>query len=99
MILIMGEARIRADQRDDALAAMTKVSDISLTEDGCIDYRFWTSISDPNHVLLLEQWYDKAALDAHGRAPHLKEFGAALRMVLDGRFSLTRYEISDSSAM
>jgi quinol monooxygenase YgiN len=99
MILITGRARLHVEHRDRALAAASKMSVESLAEPGCIDYRFWISPDDPNSVLLLEQWEDQAALDAHLAGPGLPGFAKEFGTALDGGFDLTRFEISASGPL
>ena len=99
MILITGMAKLHAEHRDSALAAAAEMSTHSLTEHGCIDYRFWISSTDPNSFLLFELWRDRAALDAHLAAPQLSEFAAVLGGALDGGFDLTRYEIASAGPL
>jgi len=94
MIMITGKARLKPEQRDAALAAADTMSTASMAEAGCIDYRFWVSATDANSMLLVEQWEDQAALDAHFLEPHLATFGAALGPALDGGIELTKFEIA-----
>jgi len=94
VIVIMGQGKVKPEARADMLAAAQRMSELSMAEDGCLDYRFWLSATDPNLVLLLEQWRDQAAIDAHFATPHLAEFGAAMGSALDGEFDLKRLEVS-----
>ncbi|HEX3825450.1 MAG TPA: putative quinol monooxygenase [Mycobacteriales bacterium] len=96
MIIITGQARIKTDHRDAALAAAAEMSANSLAEPGCLDYRFWVSASDPDSMLLLEQWQDQAALDAHLAAPHLARFVESIWPTLDGGMDVVRHEVADS---
>jgi quinol monooxygenase YgiN len=99
MILITGKATLLPDHRDAAIAAANTMSAASLAEPGCIDYRFWISTTDPNTMLLLEEWEDQASLDAHITQPHLAEFGAALGPALDGGFAVIKHEIASSGPL
>jgi quinol monooxygenase YgiN len=99
MILIIGKGQLLPERRDQALAAATTMSEASRGEAGCHDYRFWTSISDPNLMMVLEEWEDQAALDAHFRTPHLKEFAEALTRTLDGSLEVIKYEIASHGSL
>lgn len=94
MIIVTMKARLKEEHRDTALEAACKVSDDTLKEAGCIDYRFWVSPTDPNTLLLLEQWEDQAALDVHMTQPSLGELGAALGPALDGAPDVIKHEVS-----
>jgi quinol monooxygenase YgiN len=99
MIMITVHARLLDEQRDAAVAAANEMSSNSLAEPGCLDYRFWISTSDPNSVLLLEQWQDQAALDLHMEAPHMARFIEAIGPTLDGAMEATRHEVSSSGPL
>jgi quinol monooxygenase YgiN len=99
MIVITLKAKLLPEHRDSALAAASTMSAQSLTEAGCIDYRFWTLIDDPNSLLLFEQWEDQASLDVHLVQPQMGEFAAALGPALDGGMEATKFEIASSGPL
>ena len=93
-IVIAGNARIRSDAHDTALAAAARMREATLAEEGCVEYRFSFAFDDPDVVLLHEEWVDAAALDAHMATPHMAEFAGQLAAVLNGPVDFTRYEVS-----
>jgi quinol monooxygenase YgiN len=99
MIIITLKARLNAEHRDAAIAAAKVMSEHSLSEPGCIDYRFWVSVDDPSSVLLLEQWQDQAALDAHMAGPQLTEFATALGPALEGGMEAMKHEVASSGPL
>jgi quinol monooxygenase YgiN len=48
-------------------------------EQGCICYNLHQSKSDKAQFMFYEQWASQAALDAHGKAPHMKDLGEKLK--------------------
>jgi quinol monooxygenase YgiN len=94
VILILGRAKVHAQQRDAALAAAAAMSEASMAEDGCHEYSFWVSSDDPNSILLVERWEDDAALMAHAAAPHMKSFIEAIVPTLDGGMDVVRHDVS-----
>ena len=46
-------------------------------EKGCARYEYFAALEDPDRLLLLENWADEAALEAHQKSPAM----AALRAV------------------
>ena len=46
---------------------------------GCVSYTFAADVEDPDRVLGIEVWADRAALDAHMRHTHTRAFRAAHR--------------------
>lgn len=51
-------------------------------EDGNERYEYFLSLSDPETVLLIDQWADQAAIDAHHASPMMAQI-AALREKYD----------------
>lgn len=94
MLLVSGEATLHPHKRDEAIEAMNAMSEASMAEAGCHDYRFWFSSADPNRLLIFERWEDQASLDAHFRTPHMATFGAAFGPAVDGGVELTKFEIA-----
>lgn len=99
MILILGRARVHADQRDAALAAAAAMSAKSTAEAGCLEYSFWVSADDPNAIGLVERWEDDEALTAHMSAPHMATFIAAIGPALDGGMDVVRHDVSKSGPL
>lgn len=99
MIVITGSVPTKADKREVAVAAMVTMQEASLGETGCNKYQFGFAAQDPALVMIYEEWVDQAALDAHFAAPHMATFGAALKEVVAGPGSFTRYEVSSSGPL
>lgn len=61
-------------------------------EAGCICYNLHQAKSDKAKFMFYEQWASQAALDAHGKTPHMKALGEKLRdRTENGDFTL--YEV------
>jgi quinol monooxygenase YgiN len=54
--------------RDAALAARAE----TLKEDGCISYEQFSSLANPDKLVVVEQWASREALTAHSKQAHLK---------------------------
>jgi quinol monooxygenase YgiN len=54
-------------------------------EPGTLSYVLHRSVKDPTTFVFYETYQDQAALDAHGKTPYMKELGAAIAPLLDGR--------------
>ncbi|MEU1998891.1 putative quinol monooxygenase [Nocardia gamkensis] len=63
----------------------------TLAESGCIRYELYLHPTDPSRMVLLEEWADADALDAHFRTPHLKALATAFQEVLVEPFQLRRF--------
>lgn len=99
MIVITGTIPTRPEKRDAAIAAMVIMQEASLAEPGCNKYQFGFASQDPALAMIVEEWVDQAALDAHFATPHMAAFGLTLRDVVAGAGSVTRYEVSSSGPL
>jgi quinol monooxygenase YgiN len=88
MVLIEVTSTVRPEGRERALAAMR-----TMGEPGCLHYRFYNDVEDPNVFFIYERWTDDAALEAHRNAPHMAEFRKVFPEVLVGAPVFFRYDI------
>ena len=59
-------------------------------EPGNIRYEYYTSLEDPETVLLIDAWTDQAAIDAHHASPMMQTI-FALREKYDLHMTAERY--------
>ncbi|QLG47366.1 putative quinol monooxygenase [Natrinema halophilum] len=97
MIVISASFPVEPDRRDEALELIDELVTHSQSEDGVLDYRAATDVSDPNVVRFFEQYEDEDALDAHSQSDHFREFGAALPDLLAGEPTITRFDVDSAS--
>ena len=97
MIIVHGTFPVKADVRDDALELMRQMAFASRAEDGCVSYEFYVGLSDPNTLLLFQEWESVEALQGHFDTDHMEEFLRVLPDVLDGQVATRRYEVKVSS--
>ena len=62
------EAAERLEKGLQALAVPTR------EEEGCISYRLYVDPEDPAAMVMVEQWADSAAIEAHNQSKHLQAF-------------------------
>ena len=65
-------------------------------EPGCLSYDFYVGVSDPNTLLLFQEWESVEALQGHFDTDHMEEFLKVLPDVLDGEVATRRYEVKVS---
>ena len=63
-------------------------------EDGNLRYEYYFPMEDPETVLLIDQWRDQAAIDAHHASPMMGEI-AALREQFDLHMTVERFATDD----
>ncbi|HTV09376.1 MAG TPA: putative quinol monooxygenase [Candidatus Aquilonibacter sp.] len=60
----------RPDDREEIAAILRELTDASRQEPGCVSYIAHRVQSDPDTIVIYEQYRDQAALDAHRASPH-----------------------------
>jgi quinol monooxygenase YgiN len=60
----------------DGLAALGDLSVPTHAEQGCLAFALHTAADDPDHIVLIERWASRAALDEHLATEHLAAFRA-----------------------
>jgi quinol monooxygenase YgiN len=93
MIIVHGTFPVKPDQRNVALEMMRRMSIASRAEFGCVSYEFYIALTDPNTLLLFQEWETVDALQDHFQTVHMEEFLKTLPNVLDGEVSTRRYEV------
>jgi quinol monooxygenase YgiN len=98
-IIITATTHVRGDMREHAIEAAHALQSETLHERGCIEYRFWTALEDPDAILALEIWESEEALQNHLRAPHVALFNETLVGALDAPLTVTRHDVSSSGPL
>ena len=93
MIIVHGMFPVKPNVRDDALELMRRMAIASRAEFGCITYEFYVGLSDPNTLMLFQEWDSVEALQDHMETDHMDEFVKRLPQVLDGDVATRRYEV------
>ena len=94
MLAIAVTYKARPGMREEALRAARICSEKTRCEIGNEDYTFYEGIDDEQRFFLFEHWESREALDAHLKTPHLADFRAALKDLLEGPASIRVYEVS-----
>ena len=71
------------------------IADAIRKEDGNLGYRYFLPLDDPETVLLIDQWRDQAAIDAHHASPMMQQL-AQLREKYDLHMTAERYHSADA---
>ena len=87
-----GAARRFAEEMTDS-GTVAAIRD----EEGNLRYEYYQSLDDPGTILLIDQWRDQTAIDAHHASPMMQTI-AALREKYDLHMTVERY-VSDESGL
>ncbi len=93
MIIVHGVFPLKAETREEALELMRKMAFRCRAEQGCISYEFYVGLSDPNTLLLFQEWESAEALQDHFETEHIEEFLRVIPEVLDGEVATRRYVV------
>ncbi len=96
MIIVHGTFPVKQENRNTALELMRKMSVASRAEPGCVSYEFYIGLTDPNTLLLFQEWESVDALQDHFQTDHMEDFLRVLPEVLDGEPSTRRYEVRNT---
>jgi len=78
MILVLANIETTEADIEAMKAAIATMEAASQAEPGCISYRFTQELSNPQKMVVVEQWESVDALVEHFGMPHMAAFGAAM---------------------
>jgi quinol monooxygenase YgiN len=64
----------RPDDREEIVQTLRDLTRLSRQEPGCVSYIPHSIESDPDTILIYEQYKDQAAADAHRDSPHFAQY-------------------------
>jgi quinol monooxygenase YgiN/predicted enzyme related to lactoylglutathione lyase len=74
VLLVTGSVTVRPDAIDEAVGIALEHVHRSRTEPGCLLHSVHRDVEDPNRLVFLEHWQDRAALDQHFVVPESGRF-------------------------
>ncbi len=60
--------KVDASAREEVIAAAKRLTEVSLTQDGCVAYDVFESATRPDVLMICETWRDNNALTAHSES-------------------------------
>ncbi|PST22538.1 antibiotic biosynthesis monooxygenase [Mesorhizobium plurifarium] len=82
MVYIIAYLTAHAGKGDEVVALTKPLIDATRSEAGCVSYELYRKPADPDALVFVETWKDRAAIDSHFAEPHLKAFQAAAASLL-----------------
>jgi quinol monooxygenase YgiN len=93
VIIVHGIIPLRPESREQALQLARHMADATRAESGCISYDFYIGLSDPNTLMLFQEWDSMEALMAHFQTDHMEHFLRELPELLSGEIITRRYAV------
>jgi quinol monooxygenase YgiN len=98
VIIVHGTIPVRPERRDEALRLARVMTVATQQEPGCISYDFYVGLTDPNTLVLFQEWADMDSLMAHFQTEHMETFLSQLPEVLAGEITTRRYAVQSMEA-
>ena len=99
MIQVNGTIRLADTADESAILALVTMMEKSRAEDGCLDYTFARDLSNPQVLVLFERWRDAAALAAHGKSEHMRDFQAVMAANPPAAREIRMYETDEGKPL
>jgi heme oxygenase (mycobilin-producing) len=92
MYVSMSRLRVAADRSDELIAAFRDRAHLVDEADGFVDLQVWRSDRDPEEVLMVSRWRDRAAFTAYMRSAEHKVSHGRIDPGLQAAIKLERLE-------
>jgi quinol monooxygenase YgiN len=83
-------------RRNELIALLAEAERDAAGQPGCIRYSFATTLADPDRFVLVSEWSDQAAMDAHYGSRSFASFQFSLDGLLARPSEMTVYSVSGS---
>jgi len=88
-IVLIARLKVKKEAVEAARQAALAIVENSRAESGCLNYDFHQAIDDPTIFIWHETWTNQAAVDAHGKSPHFKDFSGQIKGLIDEPLQIT----------
>ena len=78
MIIALGDIYAQIPRSEQVRELMRETQARVREQPGCVSYAFAESLEDPGHFVVVEQWRDQPALDAHFRSTAFADYQARI---------------------
>ena len=74
MIVVQSIFHLASNSKRDALKLMRNMVRLCRLEHGCISYEYFEGISNPNQIILIQEWKNSDCLQQHYQTDHMEHF-------------------------
>ena len=92
MLAVIAKLPIKEGKMDEAIAGFKALMEKVAKEEGTMMYSLNRDPANPNVLVMVERYKDKAALEAHSSSDYFKEFFKTSGAFIGGRPEITRLE-------
>lgn len=97
MIMLQSTFHLKPETAREAIGLMRHMVHLCQQEHGCLSYEYFAGVSDPNQVVLLQEWENIDALRSHYQTEHMEDFLSKLGEHLDRPVSTRSYISQEES--
>jgi quinol monooxygenase YgiN len=91
MIMVQSTFQLVAEKRAESILLMKNMVRLCRQEHGCMAYEYFEGISDPNQLVLLQEWENADCLQAHYQTEHMDDFMGKLGDLLESPVTTRSY--------
>jgi quinol monooxygenase YgiN len=84
-------------RRTELVALLAEAERDAIVQSGCVRYSFAATLADPDRFLLVSEWRDQGAMDAHYGSQAFASFQFSLDGLLARPSDMTVYSVSGSA--
>ncbi len=99
MIMVQSTFNLVPETKDEALRLMKNMVRLCRKEHGCLSYEYFEGITDPNQVVLFQEWESADALQGHFETAHMEEFLGKLGRLLQTPVTTRSYVSQDDDTL
>jgi heme-degrading monooxygenase HmoA len=92
MYVSMARLRVRPERAEELVAAFRARAHLVDAADGFLDLEVWRSDRDPNELIMVSRWRDRASFTAYMRSPAHRVSHERIDADLDAAIKLERLE-------
>lgn len=75
MVYVIATLTIKPETRAELIDAAKEAIAATRTEEGCVAYDLYESVTDASKVVFVEEWVSQECLAPHSKSDHMKAFG------------------------
>ncbi|MEW6486343.1 MAG: putative quinol monooxygenase [Thermodesulfobacteriota bacterium] len=92
MLAVIAKLPVQEGKVDDAIAVLRELMAHVAREEGTLLYTMNRAKADPNTIVMIERYQDKAALAAHSSSPHFQALFPKIQGLLAGPAEISVFQ-------
>jgi quinol monooxygenase YgiN len=98
MIMVQSTFHLLPETKPDAIGLMKNMVRLCRQEHGCLSYEYYEGVTDPNQIVLLQEWENADCLQGHYQTDHMEDFLNKLGEYLESPVTTHSYVSQEEQA-